>query len=254
MNTSPSPQSSEPTDVAAPDPVHVDAVTPAPPPATVSNPDRASSTTTNSESQSLLEETNLSIREPLVSGSAVELALEPTANDLGVRALAFPLETWQPLAPQHLAMEHRTAWILEGLLALIGIAVSVGLGLGLGWLHPGAWIPCCAFLVVLAILGWTHRVWVPRSHRATHWMLSERGIEIRKGVWWRHCLVIPKSRIQHTDLRQGPVLRAYGLATLVVYTAGTEHAEIELTGLSMETAQQVRDQLMEGSLHPSEGV
>ena len=55
---------------------------------------------------------------------------------------------------------------------------------------------------------------------------------------------MPRSRIQHTDVTQGPYERRFGLATLVVYTAGTENASITIEGLSHETALAVRDALL----------
>ena len=42
---------------------------------------------------------------------------------------------------------------------------------------------------------------------------------------------VPRSRVQHTDVSQGPLERNHGLGTLVVYTAGTDHAKVELGGL-----------------------
>ena len=54
---------------------------------------------------------------------------------------------------------------------------------------------------------------------------------------------MPRSRVQHTDVSQGPLERHYGLGTLVVYTAGTDHARVSLPGLAHEVAIQLRDDL-----------
>jgi membrane protein YdbS with pleckstrin-like domain len=56
---------------------------------------------------------------------------------------------------------------------------------------------------------------------------------------------VPSSRVQHTDVAQGPVERAFDLATLVVYTAGTQHASVTLNGLKNETALAIRDYLID---------
>ena len=42
---------------------------------------------------------------------------------------------------------------------------------------------------------------------------------------------VPRSRVQHTDVSQGPVERRFGLGTLVIYTAGTDYARVDLAGL-----------------------
>ena len=74
--------------------------------------------------------------------------------------------------------------------------------------------------------------------------VDTQGIEIRRGVLWRRTITVPKSRVQHTDVSQGPLQRTYALGTLVVYTAGTDHAKVELPGLSYARAMRIRDHLL----------
>ena len=61
---------------------------------------------------------------------------------------------------------------------------------------------------------------------------------------WRRVVSIPRSRVQHTDVSQGPLERRFGLGTLVIYTAGTEHSRISLSGLDYDVASRVRDHLL----------
>ena len=58
---------------------------------------------------------------------------------------------------------------------------------------------------------------------------------------------VPRSRVQHTDVSQGPIERGFGLGTLVIYTAGTEHARVELHGLEHGTALHIRDHLLKSA-------
>ena len=53
---------------------------------------------------------------------------------------------------------------------------------------------------------------------------------------------MPFIRVQNTDTRQGPVLRAFGLASVMVSTAGTS---LEIPGLRSDEADQVRDRAAE---------
>jgi membrane protein YdbS with pleckstrin-like domain len=69
-------------------------------------------------------------------------------------------------------------------------------------------------------------------------------LEIRRGIFWRREITIPRARVQHTDVRQGPLQRQYGVAKLVIHTAGTEAASIELNGLSLPIAKWLRDALI----------
>jgi membrane protein YdbS with pleckstrin-like domain len=116
--------------------------------------------------------------------------------------------------------------VLPFLLRALLAAVLVLLGSGVAWL---AW--------VVPLLRYRHA-----SYR-----VDARGIEIRRGVWWRSVVDVPRSRIQHTDVSQGPVERHFGLATLHIFTAGTEHAEVRLPGLEHGRALAIRDHVMAGS-------
>lgn len=103
--------------------------------------------------------------------------------------------------------------------------------LGAGW------------LVLMAGLAWHAEAWPARAYAHTWYRLDADGLRIRSGVWWRTVTSVPRSRIQHTDVSQGPVERSYGLGTLIVYTAGTQHARVALPGLAHDTALALRDEL-----------
>jgi membrane protein YdbS with pleckstrin-like domain len=92
--------------------------------------------------------------------------------------------------------------------------------------------------LVLAVL------WPPLSYRRLRWRLDAAGLHLRRGVLWRSDITVPRSRVQHTDVSQGPFARLFGLASLVVYTAGTEHSEVALPGLRHATACAIRDFLI----------
>jgi membrane protein YdbS with pleckstrin-like domain len=74
--------------------------------------------------------------------------------------------------------------------------------------------------------------------------VDESGLEILRGVYWRTITNVPRSRIQHTDVSQGPLERGHNLGTLVVYTAGTQHSEVKLPGLELVVAQRIRTHLL----------
>jgi membrane protein YdbS with pleckstrin-like domain len=88
--------------------------------------------------------------------------------------------------------------------------------------------------------------WPPIHYRHVGYTVSPDRIEIRRGVLWRSVISVPRNRVQHTDVSIGPIERAFGLATLVIYTAGTQHASVELSGLSQPAAGAIRDHLLGG--------
>ena len=55
--------------------------------------------------------------------------------------------------------------------------------------------------------------------------------------------MVPFGRVQHIDVHQGPIERAYGLATLVLHTAGTHNASVALPGLGHDDALAMREDI-----------
>jgi membrane protein YdbS with pleckstrin-like domain len=103
-----------------------------------------------------------------------------------------------------------------------------------------------AWLVAMGGLTWHLQRWPAISYRFTSYRLDRDGLEIRRGVYWRTITNIPRSRVQHTDVSQGPLERRYGLGTLVVYTAGTQHSQVNLQGLDFTVARRIRAHLLPG--------
>lgn len=99
--------------------------------------------------------------------------------------------------------------------------------------------------LVLVPLGWWHTYrWPPRVYAHASYRVDDQGIEIRSGVHWRVVINVPRSRVQHIDVSQGPVERRFGLGTLVIYTAGTDHAKVEIEGLEHGRALRIREHLL----------
>lgn len=123
-------------------------------------------------------------------------------------------------------------------LALVGAIVGIPSGwyaaLLVGWGTLAAGFSCFAWR------------WPVLHHRYLRYRVDNRGVRISRGVLWRTIISIPTTRVQHTDVTQGPFERNYGLATLTVHTAGTRSASIALSGLSHEVALRLRDHLLPG--------
>ncbi len=100
-------------------------------------------------------------------------------------------------------------------------------------------------LVFLAFAGWC-LYWPSLRYRHASYRVAEAGLWIRRGVVWRSEISVPRSRVQHTDVSQGPLQRRFDIATLVLHTAGTQHAAVSLTGLPHAAALAIRDHLIEG--------
>ena len=145
------------------------------------------------------------------------------------------------LDPNTIRGERTAAWIftaVAGVFLLLQLIVN---------LFGGPWRIAGGLALTLGAGGllawWSHR-WPEISYRHTFYRVDPQGIEIRRGVIWRRTINVPKSRVQHTDVSQGPLQRTYALGTLVIYTAGTDHAKVELAGLNHARAMRIRDHLL----------
>ena len=83
----------------------------------------------------------------------------------------------------------------------------------------------------------------PRRYRSWGYKESEEEIEIRRGRWFRTRTIVPFGRVQHIDVAQGPIQRPFGLATLILHTAGTHGASVPLPGLLHGEAEAMRDRI-----------
>ena len=94
-------------------------------------------------------------------------------------------------------------------------------------------------------IGLLNLAWPAVRYRHISYRVDTTGIRIRRGVVWRSETSVPRSRVQHTDVARGPIERSFGLATLIIHTAGTENASVTLSGLAESDAYPIRDYLLE---------
>lgn len=154
-------------------------------------------------------------------------------------------EQFRALDPRFIRAE-RIVWLIATGVAFFGGAIAViiflsGAGpiarllLAVGWL-----------LLVVILLIASFRI-PPLVYRHMSWRATDTVIQIRRGVLWRSITDVPRSRIQHTDVEQGPLMRWCGIAKLVIHTAGARHATVDLPGLDRDEAFRLRDLLLEGT-------
>lgn len=109
---------------------------------------------------------------------------------------------------------------------------------------PGTLVPPLAPAGALALYGLVSTLLLaPRRYRAWGYAEGEDELAVRRGIWVRTRTIVPFGRVQHIDLSQGPIERRYGLATLILHTAGTRGATVVLPGLAQDQAEQMRDRI-----------
>jgi membrane protein YdbS with pleckstrin-like domain len=84
--------------------------------------------------------------------------------------------------------------------------------------------------------------WVDATVRYRQWRFEIRAdeVDLKHGLFTHTRQLVPMSRIQHVDTRQGPIERHYALSNVVFYTAA---GSMEIPALSVARAGEVRNQI-----------
>jgi len=137
-------------------------------------------------------------------------------------------------------------WLVSGMASLI-VPMALLLG-GTAWAST-KWDDQAALIIVAAatVAGFLLGVTIispPLAYARWRFSVDDELMLARYGIIWIEEKSIPISRLQHVDVLRGPIERLFGLATLVVFTAGTEGAHFRLPGLAVARARQLRDQIL----------
>ena len=140
---------------------------------------------------------------------------------------------------QHLTpLDPRYKTMMRAVAAIIALVLLIG-----------------ATIAEVAIPGWTGIVWLPaafmiaylviylpmRRYATRGYSLAEERLRVVRGVLFHSDTVVPFGRVQHIDVDQGPLERAFHLATLTVHTAGSHNASVSLPGLAHDDAMAMRE-------------
>jgi uncharacterized protein len=105
-------------------------------------------------------------------------------------------------------------------------------------------LPRGAFLVPVLLLALWLIIRVPlRRYQARGYQMGADRLRVVRGLVFRSDTVVPFGRVQHIDVHQGPLERGYGLATLVLHTAGNHNASVSLPGLGHDDAMAMREEI-----------
>lgn len=109
------------------------------------------------------------------------------------------------------------------------------------WLAPVFWF----VMIVPDILVY---VGIHLRYDTTWYVLSDRTLRIRRGIWVINEVTITYENIQNVSVRQGPIQRLYGISDVLVQTAGGGGA----TGSHGEQMLGNHQGLLEGIDNPAE--
>lgn len=127
-------------------------------------------------------------------------------------------------------------WRISEAIALVVVAVIAAAVLA--FYRPLWLVIVCAVLVALQLVS---LLVLPQiRYRRWRYEVTTTDVLIRSGLIVVKTSVIPMVRVQHVETKQGPVLKANGLASVTVTTAGSS---FEIPGLATDEAEALRDQV-----------
>ncbi len=142
---------------------------------------------------------------------------------------------------QALHPAYRTVRVLTTVSGWLGVTVVTILAAQLA--PAPAWVETLAIITALVLtVGATVLVWVEYAYRG--WTLREHDVSFRRGFLSRSVTTVPFSRVQHVSVSAGAIERAFRLASLEIFTAGSGSADLVVPGLSPATAERTREMVL----------
>ena len=134
-------------------------------------------------------------------------------------------------------------WYISSLVGIVAVAALAVVA----WLivrHLGGdvfWVYLVAGVIDAICVG--DMLVSPRVEYATwRYDVTPTDVDLYSGVFTKKRTLVPLVRVQHVQTKQGPILRAHGLATVTISTAGES---FEIPGLAEENANELRDRVAE---------
>ncbi|MCM3768036.1 PH domain-containing protein [Neobacillus niacini] len=117
-----------------------------------------------------------------------------------------------------------TVWRISGVIrAVIEWSIAATAIVLLHIFQGPQWISI--ILIILGVIFTILHILIFPSLRWKRWRyeVREEELELQEGIFIRTRTLVPMVRVQHVDTVQGPILRKYKLASVIVHTAATMH-------------------------------
>lgn len=128
-------------------------------------------------------------------------------------------EVVRSLRPSHGYLRYLKClfWVWLIPLDVAPIAVWIVTALAVPPLAAALVVPLVILVIVPDVIAY---VAIHLRYDTTWYVLTDRSLRIRRGIWVIHETTISFENVQHVEVRQGPLQRVFGIADVVVQTAG----------------------------------
>jgi membrane protein YdbS with pleckstrin-like domain len=114
-------------------------------------------------------------------------------------------------------------------------------------LQQPIWVTIIAVTWFLITVGYL--VLQAKSFKQKAYALRDKDVIYKSGWIIQRIRTCPFNRIQHSSVSTGVFERKYGLATLILYTAGTDDADIRIPGLKETQAYTMKEWITQKIVH-----
>ncbi|MCW8109632.1 PH domain-containing protein [Alteromonas ponticola] len=140
---------------------------------------------------------------------------------------------------------------IANLASVVSVFIILCLALTIAHLQPWVMLPqqlhklfpyAVAVLALIATLLFSYH-WF--ADPLVRYAIRQQDLILQKGLIFRTITCQPILRVQHIEIKRGPLDRLAGLAKLQVFSAGGSAYTFEIPGLSVERAVQLRQFILD---------
>lgn len=144
--------------------------------------------------------------------------------------------------PKHqLAKAAITVWRFTGIITFIILMMMAGSITYVAYRFEWPWFISTIAISLTLLEAMIHILIIPNiRYKRFRYEILDEEIYIQRGLLIVTRTLVPMTRIQHVDTKQGPILKKYNLMTVTISTAATTH---EIPALPSEAADRLRNDI-----------
>jgi uncharacterized protein len=173
----------------------------------------------------------------LSSDSEITLSKREFSNEQFNNAELPQLQVliFEPLSPKYAQVRCYTNLAFSALLLIVALVIE-----RLGFSPLPQSVNAYFILLAFALISITFTAYLYLADQHKKYALREQDLSYASGLVFKKIVSQPILRIQHIELKRGPIERKVGLASLQLFSAGGALHTFEIPGLALKDAQKIR--------------
>lgn len=132
-------------------------------------------------------------------------------------------------------------WLNEASVFIILFALPI---FGFFFDEIPTWIPFIV-IILLSIVFILRAIEIEKGFPLKKFGIRQYDMIYQSGFFYFTETVVPYNRIQHVEIKQGPLSRLFSLYSLRLYTAGASSGDLVIDGLDKSTAEKLKAKVLD---------